>query len=153
SVASGIPELRDRIAEHHRRWHGIEVTRDDIVVTTGSSGGFLLAFLAAFETGDRVAMARPGYPCYRNVLQALGCDVVEFDCGPEVRFQPTVAAPEELVAQTGPIKGLVVASPANPTGTMLAPEELAALAAWCESNGVQMISDEIYHGIEHHASG
>jgi len=150
SVATGIPELRERIAEHHRRWHGIEVTRDDVVVTTGSSGGFLLAFLAAFETGDRVAMARPGYPCYRNVLQALGCEVVEFDCGPEVRFQPTVAALDELVAATGPIKGLVVASPANPTGTMLAPEELAALATWCEHHGVQLISDEIYHGIEHH---
>ncbi|WP_235737010.1 pyridoxal phosphate-dependent aminotransferase [Nocardioides alcanivorans] len=150
SVASGVPELRDRIAEHHRSWHGLDIDRDDVVVTTGSSGGFLLAFLAAFETGDRVAMARPGYPCYRNVLQALGCEVVEFDCGPEVRFQPTVAALEDLVAATGPIRGLVVASPANPTGTMLAPEELAALATWCETNGVQLISDEIYHGIEHH---
>ena len=118
TVATGVPELRERIAEHHRKAHGIDVTADDVVVTTGSSGGFLLAFLAAFEPGDRVAMARPGYPCYRNVLVALGCEVVEIDCGPETRFQPTVAQLEEL----GDIKGVVVASPANPTGTMLLPD-------------------------------
>ncbi|KRF00888.1 aspartate aminotransferase [Nocardioides sp. Soil777] len=145
TVASGVPELREAIAGHHRRQHGIDVTADDVVVTTGSSGGFLLAFLAAFEPGDRVAMARPGYPCYRNVLTALGCEVVEIPCGPENRFQPTVEQLEEL----GDVRGLVVASPANPTGTMLLPEELAALAAWCESRGVQLISDEIYHGIEY----
>ncbi|WP_067437948.1 pyridoxal phosphate-dependent aminotransferase [Nocardioides jensenii] len=145
TVATGIPELREAIAGHHRRMHGIDVHRDDVVVTTGSSGGFLLAFLAAFEPGDRVAMARPGYACYRNVLTALGCEVVEIDCGPETRFQPTVAQLEEL----GEIKGLVVASPANPTGTMLLPQELADLARWCEERGVQLVSDEIYHGIEY----
>ncbi len=91
-----------------------------MIVTTGSSGGFLLAFLAAFEPGDRVAMARPGYPCYRNVLTALGCEVVEVPCGPETRFQPTVAQLERIPD----LKGVVVASPANPTGTMLLPEEL-----------------------------
>ena len=140
----GILELREAIAAHHRRTHGIEVDPDDVVTTTGSSGGFLLAFLAAFEPGDRVAMARPGYPCYRNVLTALGCEVVEIATGPETRFQPTV----EQVAAIPDLKGLVVASPANPTGTMLLPEELAALARWCEEHGVQLISDEIYHGIE-----
>ena len=128
-------------------WHGIDVSADDVVVTTGSSGGFLLAFLAAFEAGDRVAIARPGYPCYRNVLTALGCEVVELPTGPAERFQPTVAMLEELVAAGRPVQGLVVASPANPTGTMLLPEELAALAAWCEAHGVQLVSDEIYHGI------
>ena len=143
--ADGIPELRERIAEHHRKAHGIDVSAADVVVTTGSSGGFLLAFLAAFEAGDRVAMARPGYACYRNVLTALGCEVVEIDCGAETRFQPTVAQLEDL----GDIKGLVVASPANPTGTMLLPDELAAIASWCEEHGVQLISDEIYHGIEY----
>ena len=143
--ADGIPELRERIAEHHRKAHGIDVSAADVVVTTGSSGGFLLAFLAAFEAGDRVAMARPGYACYRNVLTALGCEVVEIDCGAETRFQPTVAQLEDL----GDIKGLVVASPANPTGTMLLPDELAAIARWCEEHGVQLISDEIYHGIEY----
>lgn len=141
----GILELREAIAAHHRRTHGIEVDPDDVVTTTGSSGGFLLAFLAAFEPGDKVAMARPGYPCYRNVLTALGCQVVEIATGPETRFQPTV----EQVAAIPDLKGLVVASPANPTGTMLLPEELAALATWCEEHGVQLISDEIYHGIEY----
>ncbi|MDP3967462.1 MAG: pyridoxal phosphate-dependent aminotransferase [Nocardioides sp.] len=145
TVATGIPELREAIAGHHRRTYGLAIDADDVVVTTGSSGGFLLAFLAAFEVGARVAIARPGYPCYRNVLTALGCEVVEFDCGPETRFQPTVAQLEEL----GSIDGLVVASPANPTGTMLLPEELAALARWCEERGVRLISDEIYHGIEY----
>ncbi|MCW2791032.1 MAG: aminotransferase [Nocardioides sp.] len=148
--ATGILELREAIAGHHRRAHGIDVTADDVVVTTGSSGGFLLAFLAAFEAGDRVAMARPGYPCYRNVLTALGCEVVELPTGPETRFQPTVEQVAALHADLGQgLKGLVVASPANPTGTMLLPAELAALATWCEENGVRLISDEIYHGIEY----
>ena len=151
--ATGVPELREAIAGHHRAWHGIEVSADDVVVTTGSSGGFLLAFLAAFEAGDRVAIARPGYPCYRNVLTALGCEVVELPTGPAERFQPTVALLEELVARGEPLQGLVVASPANPTGTMLLPEELAALAAWCETNGVQLVSDEIYHGITYDGGG
>jgi aspartate/methionine/tyrosine aminotransferase len=146
--ATGILELREAIAGHHRRMHGIEVDADDVVVTTGSSGGFLLAFLAAFEAGDVVAMARPGYPCYRNVLAALGCEVVEIPTGPETRFQPTLAQVEELCS-TRDVKGLVIASPANPTGTMMLPGELAALAGWCEEHGVQLISDEIYHGIEY----
>ncbi len=146
TVAVGIPQLREAIARHHGRLHGLAVTGEDVVVTTGSSGGFLLAFLAAFQAGDRVAMARPGYPCYRNVLTALGCEVVEIPTGPDTRFQPTVELLESLEA---PVQGLVVASPANPTGTMLAPSELAALASWCEEHGVQLISDEIYHGIEY----
>src|SRR6478672_6733181 len=106
--ATGIRELREAIAGHHRRTHGIEVDADEVVVTTGSSGGFLLAFLAAFEVGDRVAMARPGYPCYRNVLNALGCEVVEIPTGPETRFQPTVDQLQELESSVGDIKGLVV---------------------------------------------
>lgn len=150
SVATGIPQLRQAVADHHRRTSGIEVGVDDVVITTGSSGGFLLAFLAAFEPGDRVVMARPGYPCYRNVLTALGCEVVEIDCGPETRFQPTA---EQLAGLPGPIAGLVIASPANPTGTMIPPEELAAIATWCEENGVRLISDEIYHGITYGPSG
>ena len=150
TVAAGVPELRRAIASHHRRQHGIDVSADDVIVTTGSSGGFLLAFLAAFEPGDRVAMARPGYPCYRNVLTALGCEVVEIPCGPENRFQPTVDQLEACLGLGGKaIKGLVIASPANPTGTMLLPAELAAIATWCETNGVQLVSDEIYHGIEY----
>ena len=146
TVATGVPGLREAVAAHHRRTSGIEVSLDDVVITTGSSGGFLLTFLAAFEPGDRVVMARPGYPCYRNVLTALGREVVEIDCGPETRFQPTV---EQLASVPGPVHGLVVASPANPTGTMLPPEELAAIARWCEESGVRLISDEIYHGISY----
>ena len=144
TVALGIPPLRAAIAGHYGRTYGLDVAPEDVVVTTGSSGGFLLAFLAAFDAGDRVAMARPGYPCYRNILTALDCEVVELACGPETRYQPTVAMMEAL---DEPVKGLVVASPANPTGTVLDPAELAALATWCAANGVQLISDEIYHGI------
>jgi len=142
----GIPELRAAIAGHYRRVYGLDVSASEVVVTTGSSGAFLLGFLAAFEPGDRVAMARPGYPCYRNILTALGCEVIELPCGPISRFQPTV---QMLEALDRPIKGLVVASPANPTGTMVAPDELADLARWCHDNGVQLVSDEVYHGIEY----
>jgi aspartate/methionine/tyrosine aminotransferase len=150
TVATGVPGLREAVAAHHRRTSGIDVTLDDVVVTTGSSGGFLLAFLAAFEVGDRVVMARPGYPCYRNVLAALGCEVVEIDCGPETRFQPTVA---QLEAVEGPIAGLVIASPANPTGTMLLPDDLDAIARWCQDSGVRLVSDEIYHNITYGDAG
>ena len=140
----GIAELRDAIAGHYRRRYSIDVSRDDVVATTGSSGGFLLAFLAAFEPGDVVVLARPGYPAYRNMLTALDCHVVELPCGPATRFQPTVAALESLGE---PPAGLVVASPANPTGTMVTPDELAALTTWCDVHGVRLVSDEIYHGI------
>jgi aspartate/methionine/tyrosine aminotransferase len=149
TVSTGIPELREAICDHHARVHGLQVSPDEVVVTTGSSGGFLLAFLAAFEAGDRVAIGRPGYPCYRNVLTALGCEVVELPTGPDTRFQPTVAMLETL---DRPVQGLVVASPANPTGTMLAAEELGALATWCEEHGVRLVSDEIYHGITYDAA-
>jgi len=146
TVTLGIPPLRAAIAAHHCGTYGVEVVPDEVVVTTGSSGGFLLAFLAAFDAGDRVAMARPGYPCYRNILRALGCQVVQLPCGPDTRYQPTVAMLEAL---DEPVQGLVVASPANPTGTMLDPGELSALAAWCERTGVQLVSDEVYHGISY----
>lgn len=143
TVAVGVPELRDAIAGHYRTTYGVDATREDVALTTGSSGGFLLAFLAAFDAGDRVAMARPGYPCYRNILSALGCEVVELDCGPATRFQPTL----EQVERAGPIDGLIIASPANPTGTVIDAAELAAIARWCEEHGTQLVSDEIYHGI------
>ncbi len=150
TVATGVPGLREAVAAHHRRASGIDVSLEDVVITTGSSGGFLLAFLAAFEAGDRVVMARPGYPCYRNVLTALGCEVVEIDCGADTRFQPTV---EQLAAVPGPVAGLVIASPANPTGTMLLPDDLDAIARWCEDSGVRLVSDEIYHGITYGEGG
>jgi aspartate/methionine/tyrosine aminotransferase len=144
TVALGIPELRAAIAAHYGRTYRLDVAADQVVVTTGSSGGFLLAFLAAFDAGDRVAMARPGYPCYRNILSALGCEVVELPCGPQTRYQPTVAMLEAL---DEPVRGLVLASPANPTGTVVDAEELAAIARHCERTGIQLVSDEIYHGI------
>lgn len=144
SVALGIPELREKIADSYAHRYDIDVTVDDVVLTTGSSGGFLLTFLSCFDAGDRIAMAAPGYPCYRNILTALGCEVVEIPCGPESRFQPTVALLEAL---DPPIQGVIVASPANPTGTVIPPAELAAIATWCDTTGVRLISDEVYHGL------
>ena len=144
----GIRELRAAIAGHHHRTYGYSVDPDEVVVTTGSSGAFTLIFLAAFDPGDTVVLARPGYPAYRNTLTALGCRVVELDCRAETRFQPTVAMLAELPE---PPRGLVLASPANPTGTMIDPAELAAVARWCEEHGTLLISDEIYHGISYGA--
>ncbi len=143
TVALGIPELRAAIAQSYAQRHGLAVEVDDVVLTTGSSGGFLLAFLACFDAGDRVAIASPGYPCYRNILSALGCTVVELPCGPDTRYQPTA----EMLAAAGPLDGVIVASPANPTGTVIAPAELAAIASWCADSGVRLISDEVYHGL------
>jgi len=148
TVAIGIQELRAAIAAFYQQRYGVPVDHDDVVVTTGSSGGFLLSFLAAFDAGDRVALARPGYPCYRNILRALSCEVVELDCGPASRFQPTVEMLEQVHRQQ-PLRGLILASPANPTGTVLEPAELARIATWCEQAGVQLVSDEIYHGISY----
>jgi aspartate/methionine/tyrosine aminotransferase len=150
--ALGIRELRAELAGHYRRWYGIDVDPVQVAVTTGSSGGFVLAFLAAFEGGDRVALARPGYPAYRNILRALGCEVVEVDCGPETRFQPTPGLLDTVQA-SGPLAGLVVASPANPTGTMVDRAELSALAAWCAAHDVRLVSDEIYHGVTYPEPG
>ncbi|TGJ94669.1 aspartate aminotransferase, partial [Actinotalea fermentans ATCC 43279 = JCM 9966 = DSM 3133] len=144
--ALGVPALRQAVAEHYARTYGVHVDPSRVAVTTGSSGGFVLAFLAAFDAGDRVALARPGYPAYRNILTALGCEVVELDCGPETRYQPTVSQLMEAYYGGG-LDGLVVASPANPTGTMIPPSDLAELAAWCADHDVRLISDEIYHGI------
>ncbi|WP_194521602.1 pyridoxal phosphate-dependent aminotransferase [Cellulosimicrobium sp. JZ28] len=142
----GVPALRRAIAEHYDRWYGVEIDPARVAVTTGSSGGFLLAFLATFDVGDRVALARPGYPAYKNILRALGCEVVELDCGPETRYQPTVSQLMEAYYDGG-LDGLVVASPANPTGTMILPAELDAVSAWCTDHDVRLVSDEIYHGI------
>src|SRR5690606_35564248 len=142
--AIGILPLREAIAQHHRDWYDVDVTPDDVIVMTGSSGPFSTLFLAAFEPGDTVAMTRPGHPAYRNTLGALGCRVLELDCGPDTRCQPTVAMLEALPEAP---RGLIVASPANPTGTVIDPAELAAIARWCEDVGCLLISDEIYHGI------
>ncbi|WP_029138496.1 pyridoxal phosphate-dependent aminotransferase [Nakamurella lactea] len=145
--APGLPELRAGIAALYCDRYGLDVDPDAVYLTTGSSSGFILAFLSAFDTGDRVAMARPGYPAYRNALTAFGCELVEFACGPETRFQPTVAMLQQYADDGIDLDGLVLASPANPTGSMLPPAEVDAIARYCGRNGIRLISDEIYHGI------
>ncbi len=142
--ALGVPALREAIARHYRRTYGLALDPARIVVTTGSSGAFLLAFLAAFDEGDRVAMASPAYPAYRNILTALGIVPVELSAGPAERYQMSI---DLLCRHAGKLDGVVVASPANPTGTMLAPDELASLARYCRDMGMRLVSDEIYHGI------
>ena len=146
SETFGIRSLREAIAGHYRRWYDLEVPVEQIAITTGSSGAFALSFLAAFDPGDRVLLARPGYPAYRNILTSLGCQVVELPCGPAERFQPTRELLDQALAD-GPVAGLMLASPANPTGTMVDHDQLAELVAWCREHGVRLISDEIYHGI------
>ncbi len=142
--AFGLPSLRARIARHYLDHYGVAISPARIAVTVGASGAFPLAFLAAFGPGDRVAMAAPFYPPYANILTALGMEPVLLECGPETRFQPSLAMLERL----DPLPdGLVIASPCNPAGTMLTPEELAAIARWCHEKGVRLVSDEIYHGL------
>jgi len=146
--AFGIPELRERIARHYRDAYGVTVGSERIVVTTGSSGAFLLSFLAAFDAGERVALADPGYPAYRNILKALDLRPVGLPAERAHNFQP---APDLLDAALGSgaerLAGLIVASPANPTGSMLSREDLKGLVDWCRRNHVRLVSDEIYHGI------
>ncbi|MCA0379113.1 MAG: aminotransferase class I/II-fold pyridoxal phosphate-dependent enzyme [Actinobacteria bacterium] len=143
----GTTPLREAIAGHYRGWYGVDIDPKRIAVTTGSSGAFQLVFLAAFDPGDRVALASPGYPAYRNILAALGVQVIEIQTGIETRYQPTPELLDAAVAEHGDLAGLIVASPANPTGTMLGRNELEALVRWCGLHGTRFISDEIYHGI------
>mgnify|MGYP003639566643 FL=1 len=151
--ALGIDPLRARIAQYYRDTHDIDLADGRVVVTTGSSGGFMLAFLSAFDAGDRVALADPGYPAYRNILSALGIEAVGVPASVADRYQPTPAALERIARETGEIDGLIVASPANPTGTMLPAADMAALVAYCEDRGIRLISDEIYHGITYSMPG
>ncbi len=144
--AVGTLGIRRAIAEHYDRSYGLTVDPDAVAVTTGSSAAFTALFLAAFELGDTVAMSRPGYPAYRNTLTALGCRVLELDCGLQERYQPTVAM---LDALPEPPAGLILASPANPTGTIIESTELEAISRWCEAHGTLLVSDEIYHGISY----
>ncbi|MFL2655723.1 MAG: pyridoxal phosphate-dependent aminotransferase [Alphaproteobacteria bacterium] len=139
----GLPFLRERIAEYYSTFYGVSLNPSRVVVTTGSSGGFLLAFLSAFEPGDRVALVAPGYPAYRNILTALGVEPVIIETTAADKFQPTI----ELLKNSGKLDGLILASPSNPTGTMISREEMKQLVNWCSIAGVRLISDEIYHGI------
>ena len=140
--AFGIPALREAIARHYRAAYGVTLDPARIVVTTGSSAGFVLGFLAAFDPGDRVGLAAPCYPAYRNILTALDLVPVELPAGPAEHYQATI----DLVRDAR-LDGLIVASPANPTGSMIDPVQMAALARYCHDTGVRLISDEIYHGI------
>ena len=146
--SQGIVELREKLAGHYDHWYGIDVDPDHIVITAGASGGFTLAFLAAFDIGQRVAVTVPGYPCYRNALQAIGVEVVPLMTTIEDNFQPTLASLEAL----GPIDGLIVTSPSNPTGTMLSDAQLGEVIGWCQRNAVTVVSDEIYHGLTYEGS-
>ncbi|MGB7036611.1 MAG: aminotransferase class I/II-fold pyridoxal phosphate-dependent enzyme [Xanthobacteraceae bacterium] len=144
----GIASLRQRIARAYAEWRDIEVNAERIVITTGSSAGFMLAFLATFEPGDRVAVAVPGYPPYRHILAALGCEPVLIETSAENRWAITS---DMLLAQhrARPLKGLIVGSPANPTGTMMTAPALAELIQCAEAAGIAVISDEIYHGLDY----
>jgi aspartate/methionine/tyrosine aminotransferase len=144
TIALGIDPLREAIARHYQDFYGLAVSAERVVVTTGSSAAFLLSFLASFDPGDRVAMAEPGYPCYRNILLALGLEPVALPVDHATRYQPTVAM---LGALDQPVDGLILASPSNPTGTMVSRDEMVALTDYCSGQGVRLISDEIYHGI------
>jgi aspartate/methionine/tyrosine aminotransferase len=146
--ALGILSLRQRIARHYRDAYGCDVDAGRIVVTTGSSGAFILAFLAMFEPGDRVAVTVPGYPPYRHILTALGCEPVLIETTSETRHALTG---EALLAahRKAPLKGVLVGSPANPTGTMMSQDALTSLIAAAEEGGIRFISDEIYHGLDY----
>jgi aspartate/methionine/tyrosine aminotransferase len=146
--ALGIPSLRARIARHYAETYDLALDPARVVVTTGSSGGFILAFLALFEAGDRVALANPGYPPYRHILSALGCEPVLIETSADTRWALSAKA---LIAahRRAPLKGVVIASPANPTGTMMDADALARLIAVAEADGIRVISDEIYHGLDY----
>jgi aspartate/methionine/tyrosine aminotransferase len=146
--ALGIASLRQRIARHYRETYGCSVDADRIVITTGSSGAFILAFLAMFEPGDRVAVTIPGYPPYRHILTALGCEPVLIETTSDTRHALTGEALLAAHRRT-PLKGVLVGSPANPTGTMMSREALTGLIAAAEGAGIRFISDEIYHGLDY----
>ncbi|TMV14721.1 pyridoxal phosphate-dependent aminotransferase [Arenibacterium halophilum] len=144
TVALGLPALRQRIARLYGEWYNVDLNPNRVVVTSGSSAGFILAFTSLFDTGDRVGIGAPGYPSYRQILRALGLEPVDIPTAPENRYQPV---PADLIGRS--LRGLMVASPSNPAGTMLNRTDLTALIEASETHGASFISDEIYHGIEY----
>lgn len=144
TVALGLPELRAGIAALYRRWYGVDLNPERVVVTAGSSAAFLLAFTALFDAGDRVGLGEPGYPSYRQILRALSLEAVGIPACDANRLQPV---PSDLEAHD--LRGLIVASPGNPSGTMLSHDALAALIGYCDQKGISFISDEIYHGLHY----
>ncbi len=142
--ATGMPALKERIVQWYHDHYSIDITTDQVTINIGASGGFLFSFLTVFEEGDKVALAAPGYPAYRNILIALGLKPVEIQTTDETNYQPTAELLEQLDED---IDGLIIASPSNPAGTVLTPNELKAVVEWCEKKGVRLISDELYHGV------
>jgi len=145
TVALGIPELRRKIANLYKDWYDLDINPDRVIVTSGSSGAFILAFTALFDTSDKVGIGAPGYPSYKQILKALDIEPVIIETSLENKFQMT---PNNISGQE--LNGILVASPANPTGSMLHSNELKALLNECHNNNISFISDEIYHGIEYH---
>jgi aspartate/methionine/tyrosine aminotransferase len=141
--AAGLMSLRRRIVRHYSDWYGVVVPVDRVIIVAGASAGFSLAFLACFDVGQRVGVLEPGYPCYRNALLALDVEPVAISVGASSRWAPTA----ELLDAAGHLDGLIVASPSNPTGTVLSAESLSMLAKYCRERHIRLISDEIYHGI------
>lgn len=150
SEALGEERLRARIARHYRERYGVDAPANRVIVTTGSSGGFLLAFLAAFDAGARIAVTAPGYPAYANILSSLGLEIVPLDLGPETGFAPT-AAMLKAAHRARKLDGALFMSPANPTGAMISAQELARICAFCDEARIVFVSDEIYHGLEYAA--
>lgn len=146
TVALGLPALRQRIARMYGEWYDVDLNPERVVITPGSSGGFLLAFTALFDSGDRVGIGAPGYPSYRQILRALGLVPIDLPTAPENRLQPV---PQDFAGLN--LQGLMVASPANPTGTMLDHAAMGALIEAAQGQGASFISDEIYHGLEYEA--
>jgi aspartate/methionine/tyrosine aminotransferase len=143
--AFGIPPLRQRISQHYSDRHRVVIDPGRIAVTVGASGGMVLALLAAFDIGARVGITAPGYAAYRNIVTALGLELVDVRIGPGSRYVPT----PEVLASAGPLDGVIVASPSNPTGTQLSDDELGAVVKWCRDTDTTLLMDEIYHGISY----
>ncbi len=142
--AIGMPILRERIAKYYNNYYGVEISPDNIVITTGSSGGFVLNFLASLDAGDKIALTTPTYPAYRNILKSLNIKTVEVEARVEDNYQPTVELLESIPEK---FDGLIITSPSNPCGTMISDNELEKICTWCDKNKVRLISDEAYHGI------
>lgn len=146
TLALGMESLRQSISDHYRKMYQVDIDPARVVVTSGSSAGFVLSFLALFDPGQRIALPTPGYPCYRHILSALGLETPLLPTGPTRRWMPEV---KDITAlhEARPLSGVVLASPANPTGTMITPDRLTDIARYCDAHDINLISDEIYHGL------
>ena len=144
TLSTGMTPLRRGIARHYKRWYDLDIDPERVMVTVGSSMGFAMAFLTCFDAGDRIAMTNPGYSAYRNLMKSVGLETVDLPARSAQNWVPRL---DDLEALSPRPDGLILASPSNPTGVVLKPEKLAAIARWCDANGVRLISDEIYHGI------